>query len=168
MITPHDTELNNRVKKAWTKCGTFRDEFSDKNVPLDLRLKLFDAVLTPTVLFGCSSWAMTNARDEKIRSTQLKVLRCMLGRKGMIDLRTQVVETWVEWVQRVTREVRQTMVAHGLADWVEEQRRRVRKWSEQLERMTERRWNRKVLDWRPEGRRSRGHPCARWTDNLHR
>jgi hypothetical protein len=78
LISPHDTELKHRLKKAWAKFGLFRGELTDKNVPLHLRLKLFDTILTPTVLYGCSSWVMTGTRETLLRSTQMKMLRAVL------------------------------------------------------------------------------------------
>jgi hypothetical protein len=168
LTTPHDTELKHRIKKAWAKFGVFRDELTDKGVPLHLRLKLFNAVLTPTVLYGCGCWAMTTIRDTTLRTTQMKMLRCILGRRRLVDSGTGEVETWVEWVQRVTREARQAMAENAVPDWVEEQRRRVSKWSNQLENMDQERWAKKVLNWQPDGRRSRGHPCTRWEDKFQR
>lgn len=168
LITPHDTELKHRIKKAWAKFGVFRGELTDKGVSLHLRLKLFNAVLTPSILYGCGCWAMTTARDTTLRTTQMKMLRCILGRGRQVDNGTGEVETWVEWVQRVTREARQAMADNGVPDWVEEQRRRVSKWSDRLQNMDKARWARKVWDWQPEGRRSRGHPCTRWEEKLHR
>jgi hypothetical protein len=78
----HDVELTNRLKKAWGKFGAFKQELTDKAIPLHLRLKLFNSVVTPTVLYGCSSWVMTHARDAKLRSAQLKMLRAIWGNKN--------------------------------------------------------------------------------------
>ena len=98
----------------------------------------------------------------------MKMLRTVLGRRRIANEITGVVETWVEWVQRVTREVRGLMVDYGVPEWVEVHRDRVRTWSSRLQDMDKERWARKMFEWQPEGRRSRGRPCARWVDELYR
>ena len=64
-----DEEINNRVAKAWAKFGVFREELLDRNVPLHLRIRLFDTVVTPTMLYGCAAWTMTQRRQKMLRST---------------------------------------------------------------------------------------------------
>ena len=71
----HGVELANRINKAWAKFGVWKQELTDREVPLQLRLKLFQAVITPTVLYGSGSWVMTDARQAVLQSAQLKMLR---------------------------------------------------------------------------------------------
>ena len=70
-----DTEIQNRIGKVWAKYGIFREELNDRNVPLRLRLRLVDAIITPTVLYGCEVWAMTKERQLKLRTAQRKMFR---------------------------------------------------------------------------------------------
>ena len=42
-------------------------------------MRLFDAVVTATALYGCGCWTMTAAREAKLRSTQRKIMRKVLG-----------------------------------------------------------------------------------------
>ena len=165
LTEPHDIELKHRLKKAWAKFGTFKQELTDLTIPLHLRLKLFQSVLTPTVLYGCSSWVMTCTREAALRTTQRKMLRAMLGRKRL-KKPCGGIETWVEWIQRVTDEVVKIMQAHNIPDWTVEQRSRQQKWGERLEDLAPERWAKRVFRWQPEGCRSRGHPRTRWADQL--
>ena len=162
----HDVELDYRIKKGWAKFGMLKQELTDKTVPLHLRLKLFHSVVTPTVLYGCGSWVMTTARDDLLRSTQMKMLRRMLGRARKVDASTDELETWVEWVQRVTHEAREQMMRHHVTDWVDEQRKRAVDWRYKLVNMDSKRWAKQVLEWFPTGCRSRGHPRTRWIDQV--
>jgi hypothetical protein len=57
------------------------------------------------------------------------------------------LETWVEWVKRVTNEAREQMTEHRIPDWIEEQRSRVRRWANRFEEMNNRRWAKQVLEW---------------------
>ena len=79
MESPHDTELGNRIRKAWAKCMTWKKELCGKSYPLKDRLRLFNATVTPTVLYGCGCWAMTDARERKLRTTQRRMLRWIVG-----------------------------------------------------------------------------------------
>ena len=101
----------------------------------------------------------------------MKMIRAILAKKRIIhqagegnDLQEPALETWVGWVQRVTAEAQLAMKKHSIPDWVAEQRKKVATWITRLSKMESHRWARQVLDWEPEGRRSRGHPCARWMD----
>ena len=122
----HDAELTHRLKRAWAKFGTFRQELTDKAVPLHLRMKLFHSAVTPTALYGCGSWVMTKERDSKLKGAQFKMIRAMLGR-GRKYKPDGDVETWVDWVQRVTTEARQLMKNHDVPIWTEERRSRLRR-----------------------------------------
>ena len=106
---------------------------------------------------------MTCAREQKLRRVQLKMLRSILGRKRVIKINGDV-ETWVEWVQRVTAEVRGIMSDLRIPDWVDEQRSRRAGWCKRLEGMSHDRWARRVLMWEPIGYRRRGRPLVRWAD----
>ena len=162
----HEVELKHRLRTTWAKFGTFKNELTDKTVPLNLRLKLFNSVLIPTMLYGCSSWTLTGTREAKLRSTQMKMLRATLGKKRIMDHSTGDIETWVEWVKRATGDARQAMNDHHSPDWVGEQRERLQRWGNRVGRMDDARWAKRVLEWMPEGRRSRGRPCARWADRY--
>jgi hypothetical protein len=164
LTDPH--EVDHRVRKAWAKFGVFWEELTDQAVNLHLRLKLFHSILTPTILYGCSSWVMTAAREEKLKVAQLKMMRTILGRARKRNESTSELETWVEWVQRVTTEARRVMADHNIPHWVDEQAARMRHWNAQVKTMESERWAKHILGWQPEGYRSRGHPRARWADRV--
>ena len=71
----HDRELDNRITKAWGKFMSLKKELCGRHYSLDDRMRLFDAVVTPTILYGSGSWTMTQSREERLRTTQRKMLR---------------------------------------------------------------------------------------------
>ena len=116
-----ENELKHRLKRAWAKFGVYRNEFTNKRYSLFDRMKLFNAVVTPTVLYGCGSWAMTQARMQQLRSTQRKMLRAILGKGRLLVAKAvdssdsssdttedstatiteeEIAESWVSWIQR--------------------------------------------------------------------
>ena len=105
----------------------------------------------------------------------MKMMRSMLGRRRIIkqtlcieaetdDKQEPEIETWVEWVIRVTREARETISINDVRDWVDEQRDRRQRCANQLAKLEDGRWTNEVMDWQPEGWRARGRPKTRWTD----
>ena len=146
-------------------------------------MRLFNAVVTPVVLYGSASWTMTHVREQKLKATQRKMLRTILGKGRRIlnasDVESgstadsaasdhaEALESWVEWVQRVTREATAAMSKAGVPDWSEEQQRRKWRWCGHTCRRLDSRWSTALLKHMPiRGHRCRGHPFSRWSDDL--
>eukprot|EP00973_Karenia_brevis_P072582 10082551-Karenia_brevis.AAC.1 len=75
----HDRELDHRIQVACGKFAQWRHELCSKHYSFRNRLRLFNSIITPTILFGCKSWIMTADRERKLRSTQRRMLRNMAG-----------------------------------------------------------------------------------------
>ena len=91
----HDTELQHRIRKAWAKFGVYKEALTNKDVPLKLRLKLFNSAVSPTLLYGCSSWVLTAAKAQKLQIVQMRMMRSIIGSKRKHDKETNTKETWV-------------------------------------------------------------------------
>ena len=78
---------------------------------------------------------MTDAREDVLRSTQMKILTTVLAKRRIGSEVTGVAETCVEWVQRVIREVRELMAGQGGPEWVEVHWDIPRTWSARLHDM---------------------------------
>ena len=86
-----DVEMRNRVSTAWTKLSIYRSELTSQFI--ERKLKLFWAVVEPTLLYGCCccccccccSWTMTRAREQLIQTTQRKMLRKILGCRRQVN-----------------------------------------------------------------------------------
>ena len=75
----HNVEIKHRLKRAWAKFMVYKKELCGKAYPLRDRLKLFEATVTPTVLYGCGCWTMTEDREKLLRCTQRRMLRWIVG-----------------------------------------------------------------------------------------
>ena len=133
LTDPHDTEFQHRLKKAWGKFATYREELRNKDVPLKLRMKLFHFVVTPTTLYGCSSWVMTSTREKKLQATQMRMTRIILKRPKKIDDSTGDKEDWVSWVRRTTAEAREKQRTYKVDDRTEIARAMQQKWKVNVE-----------------------------------
>ena len=83
----HDTEINHRIASGWNKFHLHRKEFCGRHFPLRDRLKFFEAVVTPSVLYGAGTWTMTTPLENKLRVAQRRMLRSIVrvGRKAKED-----------------------------------------------------------------------------------
>ena len=77
----HDKEIDSRICKGWKTFYKFKYQLCDKSIALAHRLRLFDAVVSPCVLYGSSTWTMNASRKRKLRSAQRKMTRKILGMK---------------------------------------------------------------------------------------
>jgi len=167
----HDIELKNRMAKGWAKFAIYRDELTSRCYSLRQRMRLFTSVIQPSVLYGCVAWTPTKQREALLRTTQRRMMRQILGAKRIItvdDSGNKVVESYVEWIVRATRELEEAMAYYNVCDWVEEACRRRFRWAGHVCRREDGRWSRKVLKWQPVGTRYQGRPLTRWSDAFDR
>ena len=72
-------ELHHRMTSAWVKFNKHRILLTNKHVSLKLRLKFFNAVVTPAMLFSFHTLALTKVQLENINVLQRKMLRSIVG-----------------------------------------------------------------------------------------
>ena len=129
------------------------------------RLRLFDAVVTPVVLYACSTWALKKSMEKKLHTEWRRMLRYIFR----VHRRTSpdgIPEPWVDFVQRATHRLEELAAKFKVESWVRTQRRRKWRFAGRLARLSDGRWSQKVLDWEPASVRSRQRPLTRWSDQL--
>ena len=160
----HATELSNRIASGWAAFFKFKAALCDRQLPSKDRVKLFEATVTPCVLYGCATWTMTRSMETRLRSTKRRMLRRMVRTTRRQD------ETWPEFVRRATHVSEDAAHQHGATDWVVLQRHRKWKLAGKIASREDGRWSKKLLSWKPwfrcEPKRSVGHPTLRWEDDL--
>ena len=82
-------------------------------------MKILKAVVQPTLLYGCCSWAMTRSRERFLKTAQRKMLRSIIGTKRIPD------ETYVEWIIRATDVAEEARDHYNVPDWIEKVHRRM-------------------------------------------
>ena len=82
----HEVELEHRIARGWAKFMAQKTELC--NTHYSHRLHLFNAIVTPSVLYGSKAWAMTKERRARLRTEQRRMLRKVLGSQR----RTVVIE----------------------------------------------------------------------------
>ena len=72
-------ELHHRKTIAWGKFNKHRTILTNKHVSLKLRLKFFNAVVMPAMLFSLHTLALTKVQLRNINVLQRKMLRSIVG-----------------------------------------------------------------------------------------
>ena len=139
-----DQEIQHRINRGWAKFHTYYQELTGAKYPLRDRMRLFEAVVTPTVMYGAATWVMTKEREKLIRTAQRKMLRKVVrvARRRMTSssdttseaegtessqtddeyLDALEIEYWVHWVICATGIAEQRAKLHKVSDWVTNQR----------------------------------------------
>ncbi|CAG9837260.1 unnamed protein product [Diabrotica balteata] len=144
-------ELKRRVGLGWAAFGKLRETFKSE-LPTCLKRKVFDQCVLPVLTYGAETLTLTKAAATKLRVTQRRMERSMLG----ITLRDRITN---EDIRRRT----------GVTDIIEKIARLKWRWAGHIARMTDGRWTKRLLEWRPrENKRNVGRPPTRWTDDLRR
>ena len=67
-----------RVHLVWAILNIFRETRTNKNISIKLPLRLFDAVVTPTILFGLVSMPLTASDLNQLDAIQRRMLRSLV------------------------------------------------------------------------------------------
>jgi len=70
--------FQHRVRLAWAKFNHYREALTNKQISIEVRLRLFDAVVTPTILFGLMTMPLTASDLNQLDTIQRRI-RSLLG-----------------------------------------------------------------------------------------
>ena len=71
--------VNYRTERAWGKFHQHKASLTNKAISLKLRLKLFEAVVTPPALYSLSTTALTAHQRTRVSSVRNSMLRKIVG-----------------------------------------------------------------------------------------
>ena len=159
-----EIEFAHRVQMAWGQFHKHRDIFLDGNLHVGSRLRFFQSVVSPTVLFGLPACALSAKHAEKLDALQRKMFRAIVGwtRHGQ--------EPWEDTMRRMRQKVDRALCLHPVPIWSAQLYRRqfrmaCRFSSQGLD------WPMRVSQWQPlltdaSAYRCRGRPAVRCEDRL--
>jgi len=145
----HITELNHRIHVAWYKLQLHRKVLTNRHVSIKLRLKLFDATVTPTVLYGLHTLSLTQQQLQKLDIVLRRMLRSIVGWIRVSD------EPWPETMKRMKLRVEQALKQYPVEMWTTRLARRQYHFASQVAESDS--WARHVCTW---------HPAMNWTENF--
>ena len=86
-------EMKSRIRAAWATFHKYRQELTSKKYMLKLRLRLFDATVSPTLCYAAGTWTPSKEHERMIQSTQRKMLRLIVQTKRKYKkIEKQVIE----------------------------------------------------------------------------
>ena len=118
----------------------------DGTISLKLKLRLLNAIVIPTALYGSECWVLKMREKRKLLAFEMYCLRRILN---------------IRWEQRITNDrVREIIGSnHNIVERVQDGQRR---WFGHVERMGANRWTRITMYGGVHGRRPRGRPRTTW------
>ena len=143
-------EINRRIAIAWGKFWSLKIMLKNKALSIRNKVKIMKSCIIPTLTYGCQTWSPTKKEKQKLRSTQRAMERSILGLSKIQKIRHNLIRGKT-----------------GMDDILSTVAKLKWKWAGHLARMSDRRWTRRVTDWRPEGRvRKVGRQKLRWKDDI--
>lgn len=145
----NELEVERRISGAWKKFWSLKDILKG-TMPINLKKKLMDTCLLPSITYGCQTWKYTLRVKNKIRSCQRSMERSI---------------TNVRKIQKIPHNVirEKTKVIDAL-DFSQKLKWR---WAGHVARMSDDRWTCRLTLWRgPAGIRRKGRPVTRWDNDI--
>lgn len=145
-------EIKRRIGLTWAAYGKLKHIFKSET-PICLKRKVFDQCVLPVLTYGSETLTLTRKSVNKIRVAQRAMERSMLRvtlRDKIPNERIRQRTGVIDAIQRIT-----------YLKW---------NWAGHVARMTNERWTKKIMEWRPrqDAFRNRGRPPTRWTDDIKR
>ena len=135
-----------------------------------MRLKLFDAIISPTLLFGLVALPMHGSNLEKLDVVQQKMLRKIVGWVRYSE------EDWETTMRRMKCRVRSGLDQYNVAIWSERCSGMRKKYLARLQELPCSRWEVLATKWflaevadpfqEFHAHRLRGRPVLRWNDGM--
>ena len=143
-------EVKRRIGLGWAAFGKLRLIFKS-NMNNSLKRKVFDSCVLPVLTYGAETLTLTKASENTLRVAQRAMERSMLG----ISLRDKRTNQWI----RQQTKVLDVMERIASLKW---------NWAGHIARMTDERWTKTIMNWRPPTTRPVGKPPERWTNSIKR
>ena len=74
-----DRDVNLRVHAAWSSWRKLTRVLYDRKISLRLKAKIYETIIRPALTYGSECWAMKVTNKRKIATTEMRMLRGILG-----------------------------------------------------------------------------------------
>ena len=164
-----DIELHNRIRACWAKFHQHRRWLTNLEISARLRMRLFDATCTPSILFGTAVLPLNLKHRRSLDILQRKMLRLIVG------WRRSPGEEWEETMRRMNRRIEAAQQEYSAKSWEQTFHRQRWRYAAHVLRNIKMKWPYLLSVWNPadchdDGMipyRKPGRPYLRWDDSLH-
>ena len=163
-------ELQHRIKVAWHSFHKHRRWLLNRNVPIQLRLRLFSSVVTPSALFATSMLSLTRTQLDRLGSVQRKMLRNIVGWVRVDG------EEWETTMRRMKQQMNDASRQFFIMPWELQVFKSQWQYAIHVSHASEINWVEMISRWHPpatadlslpqQPKRSVGRPRARWDDAI--
>ena len=142
-----EKDINNKLNNFTKITGVINNVFKPKTTLRKTRIKLYNTLALPTLLYGSESWTIKATDASRIRAAEMRYMRKTAG------------YTWSDYKSNteVIKELKITPVLEKLEN-------HKTKWIRHVNRMTNDRLPKIMKNYRPLGTRRRGRPMKRLLD----
>lgn len=141
-----EVDIGNKVESFSKICGTIKRTLKNK-VRKDTMIKFYKTMAVPAALYSSETWTMTSRDKSRLQAAEMRFLRSVLGVTKRDRIRNE--------------DIRNQLQIFNLNEEIDHHRK---KWLDHVDRMDERRYPKKILNYIPEGKRNIGRPKKRWKD----
>ena len=103
-----------RVQLAWAKFNHFRHVLTNKHISIKLRLRLFDSIISPAILFGLLTMPLTQSALTRLDVVQKQMLRSMVGWVRTPD------EDWRDTMARMRDKENNALGCYHVDNWTKQ------------------------------------------------
>ena len=145
-----DNEIENRIGIATRMVGALRRQVIErKELSKATKLRVINAMVVPTMLYGRETWTLQKRHRSKIQAMEMRYLRKVEG---------------VSRLDRVSNEdIRRRVEVEAVLPFVD---RKKKEWRERIEGMSQERLVGRVFEEGVCERRLRGRPRKKWIDDM--
>lgn len=148
-------EIKNRIQSANRCLFALNKLIKSKNLTRSSKIKIYKSIVRPVITYGCETWTMTKANEEKLRRFERKILRKIFGPHHDITTNQYKIRTNIE-----------LKALYNNADIVQEIKSQRLRWAGHVHRLHNERLVKLVWEEIPTGKRPLGRPRMRWKDNI--
>lgn len=121
-----------------------------KNISKVVKKMMFQGIVENIMLYGAEMWPITQKTRDRIRTVELDFMRRSLQLTRQDRVKTQYIWDKMEINCSVTKKLENKQL----------------QWYGHVERMSETRWPKQILQYSPRGKRRRGRPAMKWKSHI--
>ncbi|KAF3652718.1 hypothetical protein FXO37_17377 [Capsicum annuum] len=107
-------DVSNRIREGWMKWRIASRVLYDMKVPLKLKDKFYKVAVRPAMLYGAECWPVKHVHIQKLKVTEMRILRWMCGLTKGDRVRNEIIrdKVGVASVEEKMREGRLRWFGH--------------------------------------------------------